>query len=91
MPAFQQQTLERYYQGRKAINAARSQIIESNLVSGSFPAGFTVARNRLAELDRELERVNQRIKVLEPALVGAPSPVWASHLRISDGYPADYV
>ena len=81
--------LKRLIDERDSIQRAIDEIIEENTTGGSF-LDFSIRRNTLADLNRQRDRVNIRIRQRQGFLLGMPSPVWGSVVVADREMPEAY-
>jgi len=81
--------LKRLIDERDSIQRAIDEIIEENTTGGSF-LDFSIRRNTLADLNRQRDRVNVRIRQRQGFLLGMPSPVWGSVVVADREMPEAY-
>ena len=81
--------LGRLIDERDAIQRAIDEIVDENTTGGSF-LDFSIRRNTLADLNRQRDRVNYRIRVRQGHLLDMPSPIWGSVVRTTRQMPPAY-
>ena len=80
--------LTRLIAEKAAVQRAIDQIEADNTVSGSF-GDVSVRRNELAELNRQRDRINVRIRMRQAQLLKMGSPIWNSHIRATRQRPEE--
>ncbi len=81
--------LQRLIDERDSIQRAIDEIVDENTTGGSF-LDFSIRRNSLGDLNTQRDRINVRIRQRQAILLGMPSPVWGSVLRVTRQRPDAY-